>query len=241
VLFGLAYIAGGTAEAWRSLREALPQVEAPRWGACLFARWRRSGGSFDGSLAGYTSDMANGSGSTASRAAIRRVTPGFLPQFYWSLGRAMLKRLREPLSIFSDYAIFALTGMTLGLISDRGRDTIMHFAVSITYSVVALGLMSTVGALPTFGRDRVVFFRESASGLNRLAHFLALDTFDHAGTVMRSAVYFVMYYNFASPRCVVVQCAGDSLVGKMAPQGAWLAGPAPCNAANVQLSRTRLS
>lgn len=117
---------------------------------------------------------------------------------------------------------FQPAGMTLGLISDRGRETIMHFAgalrsrgrntaftwlpsgllatcrllccppdhlpsllaplicpgtclpllppllpppsVSITYSVVALGLMSTVGALPTFGRDRVVFFRESASG-----------------------------------------------------------------------------
>ena len=55
-------------------------------------------------------------------------------------------------------------GMTLGLISDRGRETIMHFAVSITYSVVALGLLSTVGALNTFGRDRVVFYRESASG-----------------------------------------------------------------------------
>ena len=41
----------------------------------------------------------------------------------------------------------AAPGMTLGLISDRGRDTIMHFAVSITYSVVALGLMSTVGGL----------------------------------------------------------------------------------------------
>ena len=40
--------------------------------------------------------------------------------------------------------------MTLGLISDRGRGTIMHYAVSITYSVVALGLMATVGALDTF-------------------------------------------------------------------------------------------
>ena len=121
----------------------------------------------------------------AARAAARRATPGFLPQFYWSLGRAMLLRLREPLAIFTDYAIFALTGaflcgavgkdaastvwtcignlqrfgraamhwpppltrpacqpapalsllclpsppgMTLGLISDRGRETIMHFA-----------------------------------------------------------------------------------------------------------------
>ena len=38
------------------------------------------------------------------------------------------------------------------------------------------------------------------AGLNRLAHFLALDTFDHGGTIMRSAVYFIMYYSFASPR-----------------------------------------
>lgn len=95
--------------------------------------------------------------------------------------------------------------MTLGLISDRGRNTIMHFAVSITYSVVALGLMSTVGALNTFGSDRVVFFREAASGLNRLSHFLALETFDHVGTVLRSTTYFVMYYSFASPRAVIWQ------------------------------------
>lgn len=154
MLFGLAYIAASAAEGWQSLKEALPEVEAPRWGARLFGRWRRGSGAFGGSLAGYSSgapdpgqvgmpglvllpgrlpsacsekictrcgplwppcrlpaDMANGSsGSAVSSAAIRRVTPGFLSQFYWSLGRAMLKRLREPLSIFSDYAIFALTG-----------------------------------------------------------------------------------------------------------------------------------
>lgn len=48
----------------------------------------------------------------------------------------------------------------------------------------------------------------ACTGLNRLAHFLALDTFDHAGTVMRSAVYFIMYYSFASPRWVGVGRAG---------------------------------
>jgi hypothetical protein len=148
-------------------------------------------------------------------------------------------------------------------------------------AVVALGLLSTVGALTTFSKDRVVFYREASSGvrvcvcvcgewpthrpwapanllacimhrhegltpglvgqqgqaglpcpgfflkhlhpsgicpvnccghmgaharvcfltgLNRFAHFLALDTFGHCGTVLRSAVYFVMYYSFAAPR-----------------------------------------
>ncbi len=60
-----------------------------------------------------------------------------------------------------------LAGMTLGLISNRGRSTIMNYAVETTYSVVALGLMSTVGGLRTFNDDRLVFFRESAAGLNR--------------------------------------------------------------------------
>lgn len=36
-------------------------------------------------------------------------------------------------------------GMTLGLISDRGRSTIMHFSISVTYSTIALGMISTGG------------------------------------------------------------------------------------------------
>ena len=41
---------------------------------------------------------------------VRRTTPGFLPQLWWVLSRAAVKRMREPLSIFTDVAIFALTG-----------------------------------------------------------------------------------------------------------------------------------
>lgn len=58
-------------------------------------------------------------------------------------------------------------GLTLGLISDRGRETILHFAVNITYSIIALGLLSTVGGLGTFSRGRLVFYRESAAGARR--------------------------------------------------------------------------
>ena len=34
--------------------------------------------------------------------------------------------------------------MTLGLISDRGRSTIMHFSVSVSYSTIALGMIAMV-------------------------------------------------------------------------------------------------
>lgn len=49
-------------------------------------------------------------GGGAPLLGMRRATPGFLPQFGWSLSRAVLKRLREPLSVFTDFSIFALTG-----------------------------------------------------------------------------------------------------------------------------------
>ena len=42
----------------------------------------------------------------------KRPTPGFGKQFLWCLSRVALQRTREPLTVFTDYAIFALTGET---------------------------------------------------------------------------------------------------------------------------------
>ena len=39
----------------------------------------------------------------------------------------------------------------------------------------------------------------------RFAFFLALDTFDHTGTLLKSLLYMVMYYSFAQPRAVIWQ------------------------------------
>ena len=58
-------------------------------------------------------------------------------------------------------------GSLLGMLTDRGRGTILHFDVETLYNNVALGLMCTVAALRTFGTSRTVFFREASSGLNK--------------------------------------------------------------------------
>lgn len=94
-----------------------------------------------------------------------RAVPGFLRQYRWCLGRAALQRSRDPVGVLVDTVIIAVTGMTLGLLSDRGRETIMHYAVSTTYSVVAVGLMATVGGLSTFGTRRLIAQREAAAGV----------------------------------------------------------------------------
>lgn len=40
-------------------------------------------------------------------------------------------------------------------------------------------------------------------GICRLAHFVALDTFGHIGTCVRSLLYLVMYAAFAQPRAAL--------------------------------------
>ncbi|DBA93405.1 TPA: hypothetical protein ACH3X2_003675 [Trebouxia sp. C0005] len=149
------------------------------------------------------SSRASRSGQAPKRS--KRPTPGFRRQFVWCLSRVALQRTREPLIVVTDYAIFALTGLALGSITDRGRGNIMRFDVDTLYNNVALGLLTTVSALRTFGVHRVVFYREAASGLNKFAFFLAQDTFDHTGTLLKSLLYMVMYYSFAQPRAVIWQ------------------------------------
>ncbi len=52
----------------------------------------------------------------------QRTLPGFWRQFGWCLGRAVTRRMREPLAVFTDYAIFALTG-------DGQQHIILHMDV----------------------------------------------------------------------------------------------------------------
>ena len=41
------------------------------------------------------------------------------------------------------------------------------------YNIIGLSLLSMVSGLRTFGRDRYIFYRESASGMNRVSYFVA--------------------------------------------------------------------
>ena len=59
--------------------------------------------------------------------------------------------------------------MLLGAFSDHGKGTILEYDMYSTYNCIALGLLSTVAALPAFGRSRLMFYREAASGLNRFS------------------------------------------------------------------------
>lgn len=57
-----------------------------------------------------------------------------------------------------------------------------------------------IAALRTFSNDKLTYYRESASGINRLAYFVAKDTVDLFNAVIKPVVYLSMFYFFNSPR-----------------------------------------
>jgi ABC-type multidrug transport system ATPase subunit len=156
--------------------------------------------------AGYSS-LSSSPSSPAPLAAPAKFppSPGFNQQFIWCLSRAAILRSREPVQTFIDIAIIAATGTTIGLLSDRGRATIMSYASEVTFSCVALGLMATVGSIPTFTENEAAFRREAASGFNRGAYFAALSFFDFTGSCIRAAAYLATWASFANPKTVLWQ------------------------------------
>lgn len=57
-----------------------------------------------------------------------------------------------------------------------------------------------IAALRTFSADKLQFWRESASGINRYAFFLAKDTVDIFNIVIKPLVYLALFYFFNDPR-----------------------------------------
>lgn len=61
-------------------------------------------------------------------------------------------------------------------------------------------LLCKIAALRTFALDKLQYWRESASGISSIAHFVAKDTIDQFNTVIKPAVYLSMFYFFCNPR-----------------------------------------
>ncbi|CAI9273407.1 unnamed protein product [Lactuca saligna] len=120
-----------------------------------------------------------------------RITPGIFMQYRYFLGRVAKQRLRESKLQLIDYLILLLAGACLGSIIKSKEET--FGAPGYTYSIIAVSLLCKVAALRTFSLDKLQYWRERASGISSLAHFLAKDTIDHFKnyTVLLCLVYCV--------------------------------------------------
>ncbi|XP_050379339.1 putative white-brown complex homolog protein 30 isoform X2 [Argentina anserina] len=127
-----------------------------------------------------------------------RVTPGIARQYRYYLGRVGKQRLRDAQMLAADYLILLLAGAILGIFSKMNDDS--FGANGYTYTVIAVSLLCKISALRTFSLDKLHYWRESASGISCLAHFLSKDTLDHFNTVIKPLVYLSTFYFFSNPR-----------------------------------------
>lgn len=93
------------------------------------------------------------------------------------------------------------SGAALGYMADmRTNSQLLIVEKDVTYNFVAVGLLSSISGLRAFGLSQEIFYRESARGINRLAHFLALDIVGVMKTIVHGLCYLLPYYYFALPR-----------------------------------------
>ncbi len=226
---------------------ARPEELAAAWAGA--AARRAAGEAAEPAPAPAPPPAARADAAAALRALRRRATPGALPQFWWQLRRAATKRAREPLQAFLDFAVVALTGLTLGLLSDRGGATILTYSTqSCVYAVVAAGLLAMVGAAPTPAADGAAAAREAAAGLSRAARLVAHDALDAAGLAARAGVFLAAWASLAAPRAAAWRLyAVFGATFYAAAGGAYLltallgAGPAQLAAAVATLLATLLA
>ncbi|KAJ8424608.1 hypothetical protein Cgig2_009668 [Carnegiea gigantea] len=127
-----------------------------------------------------------------------RRTPSVLLQFKYFLQRISKQRLREAKLQATDYAILLIAGACVGTITKIGDSDFGAFGYS--YTIIAISLLCQIAALKSFANDKLQYWRERASGMSSLAHFMAKDTVDHFNTLVKPAVYLSMFYFFTNPR-----------------------------------------
>ncbi|KAG0575427.1 hypothetical protein KC19_5G003000 [Ceratodon purpureus] len=131
-----------------------------------------------------------------------RVTPGFFAQFVIIVRRLAKQRFREARVQFQDYIILLMAGACLGPLSNM-RDTSLGTG-GYFYTLIALALLVMIASLRTFSNDKLTFWRESASGINRVAYFLAKDVVDLFNVVIKPVIYLSMFFFFSNPRSTFV-------------------------------------
>nr|XP_012570327.1 putative white-brown complex homolog protein 30 isoform X2 [Cicer arietinum] len=127
-----------------------------------------------------------------------RRTPGVARQYRYYLGRIGKQQLREAKSQAVDYLLLLVAGAILGTLTKVNDET--FGSLGYTYTVIAVSLLCKIAALRSFSMDKLQYWRESASGISNLAHFLSKDTIDLFSTIVKPLIYLSMFYFFSNPR-----------------------------------------
>ena len=127
-----------------------------------------------------------------------RTTPGVLRQYRYFVGRVGKQQLREAKLQAVDYLLLLVAGAILGTLTKVNDET--FGSLGYTYTVISVSLLCKIAALRSFSLDKLQYWRESASGISSLAHFLSKDTIDLFSTITKPVVYLSMFFFLSNPR-----------------------------------------
>jgi hypothetical protein len=144
-------------------------------------------------------------------------------QFWQVLRRAIVQQMRDPMGLILEFILLYLPGCTLGVVFSGKEyigplpehiialcpielrnlcgspldDQILYVSVLLTCSISLVGSMTS---LKTFGNEKVVFIRESTSGLKTLPYFLAKNLSNLLNILLGPLLYMSLFYTLSSPR-----------------------------------------
>ncbi|GAB4822174.1 hypothetical protein N2152v2_009220 [Parachlorella kessleri] len=150
-----------------------------------------------GSMASSSGGRSSSGSSDGSRRGYRS-TPGVARQFVVLLVRAGTKWARGWTSKFLDLLLLLLAGVVTGAMhgSHSGPWEMRGYTAQV---MLTLGTLAAAAALSVFGKDRVVFGREQASGIRPLPYFLAHSVIQLIDITIQPLIFLAAYYSLTLP------------------------------------------
>lgn len=155
--------------------------------------------------------------SSLSSTIKQRGAPWY-KQIYFCFHRSLVQQYRMKSSFYFELGVGAMAGFLIGLaeVNEKGQNFRGIFnepyellSSSIDYSSIpqmallvglAIGLTASAPGVKIFGEEKLVFWREAASGYNRFAYYIGkvLSTFPRM--ILANFHFTTMFYLLSTPR-----------------------------------------
>ena len=145
--------------------------------------------------------QGEGAGATSGsvlRERQRRKTAGFFAQTNLCVRRALVQQRRHYTVLLSDAALVLFAGFFVGMLF---RNVPIQKTPQVAFLVsLCTGCLAIQQSVRMFGPERVVFWRESAAGLNRYAYFVGRNVASIPSMLLMPLVFLSCFYTLSQVR-----------------------------------------
>ena len=127
-----------------------------------------------------------------------RNTPGVFGQLYILMVRSGVKWARNWNTRFTDLLLLIVAAVACGAMHGTGS-TATDVRGQACLVLLTLGILSASTSLSVFGRDKLIFWRESASGVGVLPYFLANTAINLVDVALHPLVFLAIYTSMTLP------------------------------------------